>query len=59
PHDDYTEAVMGPWPKGGEIDIIEGLTRPYTGESTSDNCDAAFNYNTGCGIAFNKPNSYG
>ncbi|ESK81085.1 glycoside hydrolase family 16 protein [Moniliophthora roreri MCA 2997] len=36
-----------------------GPACPYMGESMSDNCDAAFNYNTRCGIAFTKPNLYG
>nr|GAT57645.1 predicted protein [Mycena chlorophos] len=75
----WTVSQAGPWPHGGEIDIIEGVNlntqnlgslhtlpnctvpqeRYQNGTAVSTNCDATFNYNQGCGVAFSKPNSYG
>ncbi|KAJ7072383.1 glycoside hydrolase family 16 protein [Mycena amicta] len=33
--------------------------RYQSGTTVSTNCDASFNYNQGCGVAFRKANSYG
>lgn len=75
----WTVSEDGPWPEGGEIDIIEGVnmncdnlsslhttgnctmpgTRNQSGKPVSNNCDAAVNYNQGCGTAFTQSNSYG
>ncbi|KAJ3844135.1 glycoside hydrolase family 16 protein [Lentinula raphanica] len=75
----WTVSKNGPWPQGGEMDIIEGVnlnnnnlaslhtmtnctmpqTRSQTGQVVSTNCDAAVNYNQGCGVAFATPASYG
>ncbi|KAJ3784434.1 glycoside hydrolase family 16 protein [Lentinula aff. detonsa] len=75
----WTMSKNGPWPQGGEMDIIEGVnlnsnnlaslhtttnctmpqTRDQSGQVISTNCDAAVNYNQGCGVASTTPNSYG
>ncbi|KIY74374.1 glycoside hydrolase family 16 protein [Cylindrobasidium torrendii FP15055 ss-10] len=75
----WTLSKDGPWPNGGEIDIIEGVNlndqnlvslhtmpgcemvdpRQHLGHTISLNCDSAVNYNQGCGVAFNQPNSFG
>ncbi|EIW63420.1 uncharacterized protein TRAVEDRAFT_161729 [Trametes versicolor FP-101664 SS1] len=75
----WSLSQRGPWPHGGEIDIIEGVNqdklnlaslhttpgctmlppRAMTGTATSTNCDAAVNFNQGCGSSFAKPASYG
>ncbi|KAF7321334.1 GH16 domain-containing protein [Mycena kentingensis (nom. inval.)] len=75
----WTVSQHGTWPRGGEIDIIEGVNtnkqnlaslhttpnctmpqdRTQSGSSVSSDCNAFVNYNQGCGVAFNKPDSYG
>ncbi|KAG6907665.1 hypothetical protein DXG01_007869 [Tephrocybe rancida] len=49
----WTKSQAGPWPHGGEIDIIEG------DQTVSSDCDTSVNYNQGCGTSFRKANSYG
>lgn len=79
----WTLSQNGPWPQGGEIDIIEGVNlnthnqatlhttsnctmppdlwrEPQLGATATTNCDAAVNYNAGCGVTFNDTStSYG
>ncbi|CAK5281487.1 unnamed protein product [Mycena citricolor] len=37
---------------------MDKYQRGQTGDTASTNCDASFNYNQGCGVAFSEPNSY-
>ncbi|GJE94439.1 glycoside hydrolase family 16 protein [Phanerochaete sordida] len=75
----WTLSQKGPWPAGGEIDILEGVnnqganiitlhTNPYctmpqsrfqSGVTESTNCDAAANFNQGCGTRSTDGFSYG
>jgi len=79
----WTLSQAGPWPNGGEIDIIEGVnlntrnqatlhtapgctiypqggSRPQTGTTLSNDCNALVNFNQGCGVSFsNNGPSYG
>ncbi|KAG6862240.1 hypothetical protein C0995_002171 [Termitomyces sp. Mi166 len=53
----WTNSQKGPWPHGGEIDIIEG--RFQTGNPISSDCNTHVNSNQGCGTSFATENSYG
>ncbi|KAK7472629.1 hypothetical protein VKT23_000742 [Stygiomarasmius scandens] len=75
----WTLSQKGPWPKGGEIDVIEGVNqntknlaslhtlpncimpdiRSQAGQTISNNCDSAFNFNQGCGVVSVQETSYG
>ncbi|KAF8224949.1 hypothetical protein L208DRAFT_1454463 [Tricholoma matsutake] len=75
----WTLSAAGPWPNGGEIDIIEGVnlntqnlaslhtssdcampsSPQQCGTQVSSDCDAAKNFNQGCGTSFKSPYSYG
>ncbi|KAG7444339.1 uncharacterized protein BT62DRAFT_981620 [Guyanagaster necrorhizus] len=65
----WTLSEDGPWPQGGEIDIIQGVsvnTNNLTSLHTTENCamldmrvQSGCNFNQGCGTAFTQPNSYG
>ncbi|KAG6826875.1 hypothetical protein H0H92_014079 [Tricholoma furcatifolium] len=51
----WTLSQAGPWPNGGEIDIIEG----FRGVVISPDCNTKVNSNQGCGTSFTETTSYG
>ncbi|KAH9942430.1 concanavalin A-like lectin/glucanase domain-containing protein [Epithele typhae] len=75
----WSISSAGPWPNGGEIDIIEGVNvntanlvtlhttpgcsmnndRTMSGTVLSNDCDAAHNFNQGCGVSASQPGTYG
>ncbi|KAF5346866.1 hypothetical protein D9756_010559 [Leucocoprinus leucothites] len=60
---DIVEGVNDQTPNAATLHTSSGCTMPssrdQTGTSTQLNCDASVNGNTGCGVRFPSPNSYG